>query len=262
MRMKVIGVLCFVFLCSATAAFAAPVNLPEGLKGKEGLLLAKDWSENVDLSVSYFYDNVFKRELAKNAGKVDFNTMGGKITLSLLNKFDIYAMLGELMSPEWKDILGLDVKSSLQDKFMWGVGANAIIYEWEQQGIAIFGDGNYRRATGIDYDSVTVNGITYSKSQLTGTSASARWEEWQFALGVSKKFKYFIPYAGVKYSDVRAAAKVTASGTTYDLGTASSKSKVGPFVGVSIIPTKGVSIDVCGRFVDEQAISVGATVRF
>ena len=91
MRMKVIGVLCFVFLCSATAAFAAPVNLPEGLKGKEGLLLAKDWSENVDLSVSYFYDNVFKRELAKNAGKVDFNTMGGKITLSLLNKFDIYS---------------------------------------------------------------------------------------------------------------------------------------------------------------------------
>ena len=114
-----------------------------------------------------------------------------------------------------------------------------------------------------DVNSITVNGTTYSKSQFgSAVSASADWQEWQVALGVSKKFQYFVPYGGVVYSDVKTSAKATVSGTTYDSGSVSSRYKVGPFVGVSILPTKWLSIDVTGRFVAEEAVSVSATVKF
>ena len=40
-----------------------------------------------------------------------------------------------------------------------------------------------------------------------GGSASPKflvdWQEWQAAFGAAKKFKYFMPYGGIKYSDFR-----------------------------------------------------------
>ena len=255
---------------NVTKIFASPIYLPEMVKGKEGLFLAKhqDWSKYLNLtdeggiSFAYVYDHLSERKL-KEGGKATADMMGGKITLSFLNRFDIYTVLGQLQNPDFKEnILGSDVKASLEDKFIWSVGAGAIIYEWEEKGIKIFADGNYRKADDIELESVTVDGTTYSKSQLGGTSVNAKWEEWQAALGISKELKYFIPYVGVKYSDVKASAKATVSGTTYDFGSVRSEGKVGPFIGVSIIPVKSVSIDICGRFVDEQAVSAAVTVRF
>lgn len=234
------GVLCLGLFSST--AFASSVNLPTGIKSQEGLGLGNNLP--VGISAGYLYDHVDKRELNKDAGKVNFDMMGGKITATLFNTVDIYTMLGSMQNTEYKaSVSKSDYIFSLGDNFMWGLGASAIIHEWKDAGIQIFGDGNYREDRNIGVDSATVNG---APATLTGT-ISAKWQEWQVALGISKKFQYFIPYLGVKYSDIKASAQATVSGTTYNSGSVSSKGKVGPFVGVSIIPTKWLSVDVTGR---------------
>lgn len=249
------GVLCFGLFSSTV--FASPINLPTGIKGQEGLGLGNNLPAGI--SAGFLYDHVDKRELNKDSGKVDFDMMGGKIILSVMNTFDIYTMLGATQNTEYKaSDSGSDYVFSLGDNFMWGFGASAIIHEWKDAEIQIFGDGNYREARNIDVDSATVDG---APATLAGT-ISAKWQEWQVALGISKKFQYFIPYLGVKYSDVRASAQATVSGDAYDSGSVSSEGKVGPFIGVSIIPAKWLSVDVNGRFVDETAVSVATTIKF
>ena len=154
-----------------------------------------------------------------------------------MDRLDIYTTLGQINDPEFRQTFdGSDVKFELEDKFIWSVGLAGTIYEWEDAGIQLFGDGNYRRASGMDYKAVVVDGTRYTKSELSG-EVDAKWEEWQVAFGVSKKFKYFIPYVGVKYSDVKASAKATAGGIEYG-DRDKSKRKVGPFLGVSIVPIR------------------------
>ncbi len=249
------GALCLGFFSSTV--FASPINLPTGIKGQEGLGLGNNLP--VGISAGFLYDHVDKRELNKDSGKVDFDMIGGKIILSVANTVDLYTMLGATQNTEYKaSVSDSNYVFSLGDNFMWGLGASAVIHEWKDAGMQIFGDGNYREARNLGVDSATVNG---APATLAGT-ISAKWQEWQVALGISKKFQYFIPYLGVKYSDVKASAQATVSGTKYDSGSVSSNGKVGPFVGVSIIPAKWLSVDVSGRFVDETAVSVAATVKF
>lgn len=268
---KKLGLIMMCLMFTASFALASPVNLPTAIKNQDGLPLGQYFSEGessigddvAQTSVGFLNDYVGERKLSKDSGSASFDMVGGIIDLAILKRFDIYTTLGSAVSPELTgNVLGTTDKLNFSDAFMWGVGVDGVIYDWEGPGIKFFGDGNYRQSSGLDLQSVNVNGTTYSKSQFTGASASAKWEEWQTALGVSKNFKYVIPYGGVLYSDVKTSAKATVLGTTYDLGSASSKYKVGPFVGISIIPTKWLSIDITGRFVTEEAVSVAATVKF
>ena len=256
------GLLCVFIFGSVNTVIASPVNLPSGIKGEKGALLQEDLFKDVGLSGSFLYDHVAEREL-EDSVKANFDFIGGKIALSCLNRFDFYTMLGGVQNPEYEEnISGSKITVNLEDNFMWGLGASAIVYEWKDVGIQMFGDGNYRKTGGMEIDSLTINGTQYSKSSLGVTATDVKWEEWQIALGISKKFQYFIPYAGIKYSDIKTSLKATVSGTTYDSGSTSSDAKVGPFIGLSILPAEGFSVDISGRFVDEQAVSVAATVRF
>lgn len=125
----------------------------------------------------------------------------------------------------------------------------------------IFLDGNYRNIKDIDYETITVDGTSYSKSQLGG-SLDAEWQEWQVSLGVSRKLGQISPYFGIKYSDVVASAKATISGTTYDLDDTDSDENFGVFVGTLINLTDNLSLNVQGRFIDETAVGVELSFKF
>jgi len=257
-RRSVCLVALVMLLCSQV--FASPVNMPTAISSKEGAFLDKE-GKDVDASASFVFDNISERKMKDYSAEASANIYAGRVALSLMDKFDIYALFGGISGTEYKGVVeGSDVTLSCKDNFLWGIGLNAIVYEWEKEGIKLFADGNYREAQDIDLDTVTIDGTEYQKPDVIDTSA--KWQEWQVAFGVSKEFQYFIPYAGIKYSDVKAGAKATYSGTVYNAGNTKSKDKVGPFVGVSLVPTKGVSIDLQGRFVDETAFSVIATLKF
>jgi len=269
MRGKAMLLFVMLAMLSFSLVYASPVNIPTSISSKEGAFLSNEDRQNmgagkeeeVDVSASFVFDNLSERKMKDYSAKAQANFFAGKLAVTLIDTFDIYALFGGMSNAEYKGIAAdSDVKLNLEDKFMWGVGLSTIVYEWENSGFALFADGNYRSIQDIDLESATIDGTEYQKPDIL--DVSAKWQEWQFAFGVSKKFKYFIPYVGGKYSDVKAGAKATVSGTTYDAGNTKSKNKVGLFIGASIVPTKGIFIDLQGRFIDEQAFSVTATLKF
>lgn len=243
-------------------AYAAPIDLPSNLKGLEGKIWSyNDDPEQIEVSLGIETDFVSERELSDLDAKVEGNFYTTKLVFSNVKKFDFYVNIGQVQNIEYKaTILGRNVKFDLKDKFTWGVGVSYELTS-EDDPLQIGIDTKYREVMGMDYESVILDGTTYSKSQLGG-KVDAEWQEWQVAFLIGKKFNYFIPYAGVKYSDVDTSAEATVSGTTYDLGSTDSESKVGVFVGCSIIPTEQFSIDLEGRFIDEEAFTVRATYKF
>ena len=222
--------------------YAAPINLPSSIKGLKGKIWSYEYeSEQIEVSVGVETDFVTERELDELDAKVEGNLYTAKLIFSSAEKFDFYVNFGQAQDIEYKaTILGSDVKFDLEDEFTWGAGIS-YVFTSDDDPFQIGLDTKYRQITDIDYDSVTIDGTTYKKSQLGG-KAAAKWKEWQVALIVGKKFNYFVPYAGVKYSDVDASAKAIVSGSTYDLGSTDSESKVGIFIGCSITPTEQFSM--------------------
>jgi len=88
-------------------------------------------------------------------------------------------------------------------------------------------------------------------------NAKATVQEWQIAPYVAKKLGNFIPYLGVKYSDQR---------INYKDEDMKMKMKAtdnfGVFLGTDYKIGKNFSLNIEGRFIDETAMSVGATYRF
>jgi len=142
--------------------------------------------------------------------------------------------------------------------FLWGVGLS--IKSQELKEVDVFLNLYYRQMTDMNYTSVDLNGTNYGKTQLL--EADTEWKEWHAAFGVSKDFENITPYAGIRYSDVEASGKVTITGTDYDLGSTNADKTFGLFVGTRIAPTKNINIDVQGRFLDETALMVSASLLF
>jgi len=86
-------------------------------------------------------------------------------------------------------------------------------------------------------------------------------QEWHIAPYIAKKLGNFVPYLGVRYSDLRQNYKVV-------LEDESSKIKFkaddnfGVFVGTDFKITDTWKLNLEGRFVDETAMSLGATYKF
>lgn len=242
-----------------TVTYAAPVRIPSNAGKTEGVL--KEFAEGkVVLGIDAQYESVDKVKMDKENGKIDFDTASGIISLTYDSRFALYSSFGQAMDPKYKASDATDNwQYNLEDSFVWGLGANAVISDIE--GWQVFSDVNYRKLDDMDYESVVINGTTISKSSLGG-KMDVSWEEWQIALGVAKAFDIAKPYFGVKYLKAESSGKITYSGTTYDMGSAKNDNPVGVFAGIEFNPTPGISIDVQGRFIDETAITAGFSFKF
>lgn len=169
-----LAVLCFV---ATGFLYAAPVDIPttvQGLKSK----VFENKELGLTLSVGAEGDFVNERELDESDGEAEFNAWGGKIILSLIDRFDLYTTLGQVVDPEYKEkILGSDVTFELEDKFFWSVGLNALLYEQKDWGVKLFADAKFRSVDDMDYEALIIDGTRYTKSQLAGTELDAKWEE-------------------------------------------------------------------------------------
>lgn len=262
MRKKNLILMMVIFFIASQAVYSAPINLPSTIKGIKGEIFSYEHEPlQIEVSAGLEADFVTKRKLDELNAKIEGNLYTAKLLFSSAEKFDLYVNLGHARDIEYKaNILGSSVKFDLEDEFVWGTGIS-YVFTSQDDPLQIGIDGNYRRITDMDYTGLCVDDATYSKSQLGG-KVNAKWREWQVALIVGKKFDLFIPYVGVKYSDVKASAKAIVSGSTYDLGSTDSKHKVGVFAGCSIVPVEQLSIDIQGRFIDETAITAGVSYKF
>ncbi len=237
--------------------YAAPVDVPTAVQGLEGNLF-NDKDLGIGLSLAAEADFLGSRKLAManywggGTSKIKGQFYTGKVILTLLNKFDIYGIIGGADSLGSKDAEGNAF--NLDNKLTWGVGVSAPVYELKKSGVKFFVDAKYRAVDNIDYTSnneppspfMGYGGYTDTSKLLVD------WQEWQAAFGAAKKFKYFLPYLGFKYSDFREFSGEKANESKY---------LVGLFVGCAITPLKSFSVDVQGRFFDETACTVKATYK-
>ena len=226
--------LAFCFVVSGLV-YASPVGNPAKP------LLA---NEGMPFSAGAEFDFVFEREL--DVSDVDMsvenlNIYAAKLAYTLEKRAELYCLLGAANGELSIESGGVDLSIDTETAFAWGIGATVFLYEFDN-GIRLGVDGNFRN-TAPSLDEVDVD-LEYS--------------EWQIALGVSKQIDQFVPYGGIKYSDVKAELTVPGLGSE-DTG---SDNIFGIFVGCDFLANENISVGIEGRFIDETALAIRGMYRF
>jgi len=224
-------------------------------------LLSSKWlqSEESSIKAGGEIDLVLDGKL-EGMDDTELNFYSAKIGLTLADKVDVYGILGAADGEYEETYDSTKVSWETETEFAWGMGCTVLLHEFEN-GIILGFDGKYR-ITEPDVDRLIVGGTTYDIPSGSVTNVSIEHEEWQVALGLAKQFGMFIPYGGVKYSDAEATMRSTVSGTTYSSEGVNRADNVGIFVGCDIVSSENILLNAEGRFIDEEAVSFAATIKF
>ncbi|MEW6170800.1 MAG: hypothetical protein AB1472_04520, partial [Candidatus Omnitrophota bacterium] len=174
-----------------------------------------------------------------------------------------------------------DLDYDIDNAFVWGIGFKATYDLAKNWLIGI--DAQYLRHK-HDYDAaslemVTIIGGPGNNAIYESWSGTLTAYEWQIAPYLAKKIGNFIPYLGLKYSDLRIKDQsqvgykyyitmITSNSPFIDVGSSNYTKKykavdhVGPFVGLDYNITKNLKLNIEGRFVDETAISGNISYKF
>ena len=251
-------VLAVMFLFAAANVFAAPVKLVDDSAGQGILFESED--NKLRFIVGAEYESVFERSLEDNVD-IEFQSAAGEFAVQFDETFKVYGTIGQAMGIEETEKDGADtIKYDIEDTVIWGAGLAVNLFE--AKGVKFFTDAGYRTMEDADYDSVNYNGTSFTPADL-GIIAKAGWEEWHLALGASKKFDIATVYGGVRYSEVEASMDVTIPSLAYNAKVdGEAEDNVGIFLGAKITPSDNFSINIQGRFIDETAMTLGATFKF
>jgi hypothetical protein len=227
----------------------------------------------VKVKASFDMEFVFNKDLHTtnelNGAKLKGQWFMGKLGLTLFNRVEPYVKIGTSnLDVKWKhDTQEIEVDAD--PGFAFGGGVKANIWEFENSGIRLTGDAQYR-TTEPDVSKITVSGTS-----VIDKGPTFKVDEWQASLLLSKKFEiplksqsiYAVPYTGVIYADSNVDVDFKDSnspGADYSLFNANNKKLYGFVLGCDIVPVMGSSFiyNLELRLVDEVALSLGATVKF
>jgi len=246
--------------------FAAPVentSAPELIK--EGFFIPCD--SVVDVRAGYEGDFIADARMQQydySSGRVDSyqqQTNAGTVTLNFLNRLDIYGLLGSSRTcVDWRFTIGDDVRRAQLEtlySFLWGVGARGIFYKL---GCLSFGAGGRFEHAKYDNLWLTIDGIVQN---VSGTEL--HWRVWQIDLDMSYKIDIFTPYIGIKYSNVRSGVGLFAtpiSNSGAGVNCFENRTPVGVFIGCSLSSGKCFMLNIEGRLIDEEAVTISGDFRF
>jgi len=195
-----------------------------------------------------------------------------KASYGVLDNLDIYVKLGTAdfkstskITTKYSGGYDMDtIKIKGENAFAYGFGAKGTLNlknDW------IIGcDAQYLRHTNnykaldtwTSYDASGNVTDPYSEDRFKG---KVTFQEWHIAPYIAKKLGNFVPYLGVRYSDSRQNYKAI-----YEDGDSKMKFKaadnVGVFVGTDFKIVDNWKLNLEGRFIDETAMSLGATYKF
>lgn len=197
-------------------------------------------------------------------GRVDnFNqqTNAGTLTYNMLNRLDLFAVLGSSRAcADWRfKIDDFAHRSEVETlyNFLWGAGVRGTLYKSCTTFLSL--GGRYEQC---DYDtlSLTVDGIVQPDS-----NTFLRWREWQIDINVGYQIDLFTPYLGLKYSNVHVALgdfeeSIASNGAGRD--EFKNRTPVGVFIGCSLSSGKYFMLNVEGRLIDEEAVTISGDFRF
>ncbi|MFA4991593.1 MAG: hypothetical protein WC569_03335 [Candidatus Omnitrophota bacterium] len=259
--------LCLVFL--SCSVFAAPVGLTSEADLLESTKLFRDLNEmGLGLSLGFYADIVNEREIEiERNGEFEMDMYMARLSLTANDRFTLYFDIGQAKDPVFSyHNLGSDIKIFYEDESAWGTGLNVLIHRFDNN-IEVGAHAGYRQYE-LSLDKVMIDGAQYAPGALTNISED-NYKEYQAAVEIGWKADYMRPYLGVKYSDVELGSDFTLAPQTYSAKGKRTDSNLGLFAGVTLTPelpfykdTRQLAINVEGRFVDEQALSMGVTYKF
>lgn len=260
----------FAFLLFLGGLHASPVGNPAFPRIiTEGLFIS---NENLlNLRLGYEGDFVSDARLhqeKEGSGRVDNfrqNVNSAVITLNYSKRADFYAVLGaSQFCADWRfEIVennALTVHRAQMEtlsQFLWGLGGRAIIYETSN--LTVSGGGRYSFCE-AEPAWITIDAINES---VAGTNC--RWDEWQLDLDFAFQIDLFTPYFGIKYSFVHTwlgPFSVPISMSYSGVNHFESRIPVGFFLGCTISNGKYFMLNVEGRLIDEEAVTISGDLRF
>ncbi|MBN2189794.1 MAG: hypothetical protein JW728_01105 [Candidatus Aureabacteria bacterium] len=234
------------------------------------------------LKLSYENDIIFERELDGNLKdsmggasvkmkvrdtKFKAQYYYGKISYAAFERVEEFVILGACngvkidgKTKTTNDDFTLKYKTD----FIWGVGGKILVYEWEDWGIKILATGQYRQ-TEPKLDEFKINGVNVTPD--LSKKGKLEIKDWDAGGAISKEFQMgekiiAVPYVGIKYADSDITYDCTATWDEKINLDTNSRYKVMPYVGLDLIVTDFLSLNVEGRFVSDYALSAGLTLRF
>ncbi|MBS0653816.1 MAG: hypothetical protein JSR39_09890 [Verrucomicrobia bacterium] len=232
---------------------------------EQGLFFKKDaW---VTIKAGYEWDDVIDRNLTVHEHRPrlkrevkDYAAMGnfGSLTLGCNDRVELYGLFGaEEADIHYRPYSDVRLKFQTHQCFAWTVGGRAILAYWGDTQLGI--DAKYFQFN-PHIHSLKLNG-----KSLHPEGAFYHYREWQVGLGVSHRIKLFIPYAGLKYSDVRAKfhhLKALSWIFPDKHFTMKNKHPMGVFLGLGLSFDRALNINFEARLYDETGITASADIRF
>jgi len=192
-----------------------------------------------------------------------------KLGTTLFNRVEPYIKIGNSnLELRWKQG-SQEIKVDSGAGFAWGAGLKGIICEFEDSGIRLTGDVQYR-TTEPDVDKCSID-----KNAVKDTGADFDVYELQASLVLSKKLEiplkwqsiYMVPYIGATFSDSTIDAKFRDPNNPqadYTLFNANNQKRGGLVIGCDIVPSlKSAFIySIEARLFNETALSLGGAMKF
>lgn len=255
-------------LIGSVALYSAPIgntSAPDQIH--KGLLFSPaNW---LDFRAGYEGDFVADgrmNQFDQGSGRVDCYhqlTNSGTVTANILNRWDIYGVFGaSKVETDWRfenQLAGTISRIDLhtQYNFLWAVGSRAVLYEWCNTFLGVGG-----RYSSCHYEpsKFTSDGVQQSMA-----GAQVYWREWQITLDFCYRIKLFTPYIGVKYLNAKTFLSDFSVPISQDLTGSDSfqnRDPVGLYVGCAISNGNYFMVNLEGRVIDEEAVTVSADFRF
>ncbi|MFC1667480.1 hypothetical protein ACFL0P_06455 [Candidatus Omnitrophota bacterium] len=275
MFLFLLGILNFTRLSLAATIGGPEMDIPEGSFSAKKYAVNRSlnrWEFDVNIKSSFEAEFITKKKLKTSSeatgAEIEGQNYMVKVSNNFNNIFEPYIKIGTSdLEVKWTQN-GNSVRVEASPSFIWGAGIKAKIYEFEDYGIKLTLDTQYRN---LDLD--------VDKIDLAGTSSGLQdekieIEEWETSLLASKKFivpiglkdYYMAPYTGITFSvtDVDVSFKQTSTGLDYSVYKASDDSVFGFVLGCDIMPSllSWYLFNFEIRLVNETAFTLGGTMRF
>ncbi len=219
------------------------------------------------IKVGYQGDYVFDRRMEvenkqssvkKRVEELQFFKNQGEFVFNILNRFEVYAGLGGMKAKLCQNPakgVHLDVHTSTG--FSIEGGARAIVITWKE--LVLGADAKYLYSN-LPIDQFKQNG----RERKDG--GALHYDEWQVGVGLTRRFGFFVPYAGVSYAVAHAELRNIPSDTSFSFSPRSedleNRDKFNLFIGAGISTWNTLVFNLELRIIGEIALGGSLDFRF
>ena len=269
--MRRIGVLFLLLLLTVSGKiYAAPVGLTSEADSVEGNEIIR--GSDAELSLGIITDYIAEKKIDIDSGEFEMTAYMVRIGLNFLDRYNLYFDIGETDNVKFRYVLhGEENTVEFAGDTILGIGLSGLIYRWEN-GIEIGASASYRHAD-MTLTKATIGSAVWERGLMTHVTDD-KYQEYQVAGELAWRTDLITPYIGVKYSYTELGCDFTiGGGSRRNTSSSNAAENIGVFLGFTITPTVNpkmnmireghrLSINVEGRLIDEEALSLGVDYRF